>query len=76
MENTFQLGDIVNIIAKNASDKPLLKGLVIVSWSPNGNAICLKYTSEHGYQTIEVDTSLLEINEKKPSANFPIGLIR
>lgn len=76
MENTFQLGDIVNITAKNISDKSILQRLIILAWSSNGNAICLRHTSEHGTQTIEVDTSLLEIYEKKPSTNFPIGSFR
>ncbi len=76
MENSFQLGDLVNITAKNISDIALLQRLTIIAWSSNGNAICLKHTSEHGTQTIEVDTSLLEIYEKKPSTKFPIGSFR
>jgi len=52
MEN-FNLGDTVNIIGKK---EPLL----LTAWSSTGNAICLWHTKECGYQSIEVDTTLLE----------------
>lgn len=56
MQNQFKIGEFVTFIHSS-------KSFLITGFTENGLAYCTTYSTEHGYQTIIVDVSLLEKKE-------------